>query len=33
MHAARKKTFVFDDVVVIRTITKGRKDTGLCEPS
>jgi len=33
MHAARKKTFVFYYVAVMRTITKGRKDTCLCEPS
>jgi len=33
MHAARKKTFVFCYVAVMRTITKGRKDTGWCEPS
>jgi len=31
-HEVRKKIFVFYYVAVIRTITKGRKDTGLCEP-
>ena len=30
-HIVRKKTFVFCYVAVIRTIFKGRKDTGLCE--
>jgi len=32
VHEVRRKIFVFYCVAVVCTITKGRKDTGFCEP-